>query len=533
MLANNEPLRAAVTAPHYLAAEAGAGVLEEGGNAIEAMVAAAATIAVVYPHMNGLGGDSFWLLREPGKAPVGVEACGTAAARATPAWYREQGLDEIPHRGPVAANTVAGTVAGWRKALALSEAEWGGRLPLGRLLAPAIAHARDGFAMTRSQAEATRDKHSELAPQPGFDAHFLPGGALPVPGEGFRQPALADTLERLARAGLQDFYTGELGRALGEGLDAAGSPLQPEDLAAYAARQVAPLEMNHSLGTLWNMPPPTQGLASLIILGVFDRLQRRHPVAAESPEWVHVMVESIKQAFLVRNRVVTDPDHLPEDPQQWLRPEALDALADAVDRERALPWPQPAHLGDTVWLGAIDAEGRCVSFIQSLFHEFGSGVVVPETGVTWQNRGCSFSLDPGALNALHPGRRPFHTLNPAMACLEDGRTLVYGTMGGEGQPQTQAAVFARAAVFHQSPAEAVAAPRWLLGKTWGAGTDTLKLEADFPPALVETLRGQGHDLEVVPACNSAMGHAGLLVRDDAGNILAASDPRSDGGVAGV
>lgn len=533
MLANNQPLRAAVTAPHYLAAEAGAGVLEEGGNAIEAMVAAAATIAVVYPHMNGLGGDSFWLLRAPGWGPVGVEACGVAAARASSAWYCAQGLDGIPHRGPAAANTVAGTVAGWQKALVLSESEWGGRLPLERLLAPAITHAREGFAMTGSQAEATRDKHDELAPQPGFDAHFLPGGVLPVPGERFRQPALADTLERLARVGLQDFYTGELGQALGDGLAAAGSPVRAEDLVAFDARQVVPLEMNHSLGTLWNMPPPTQGLASLITLGVFDRLQRRYPMVAESPEWGHALVESIKQAFLVRDRVVADPDHLPEDPRRWLRPEALDALADAVDRERAMPWPQRAHPGDTVWLGAIDAEGRCVSFIQSLFHEFGSGVVVADTGVIWQNRGCGFSLDAGALNALHPGRRPFHTLNPAMACLEDGRTLVYGTMGGEGQPQTQAAVFTRAAVFSQSPAESVAAPRWLLGKTWGAGTDTLKLEAGFPPELVARLREQGHDLEVVPPCNSAMGHAGLLVRDVAGNIFAASDPRSDGGVAGV
>ncbi|ABI57389.1 gamma-glutamyltransferase family protein [Alkalilimnicola ehrlichii MLHE-1] len=533
MLANDTPLRAAVSAPHHLAAEAGAGVLREGGNAIEAMVAAAAAIAVVYPHMNGLGGDSFWLLREPGRAPLGIEACGPAAVGATPAWYRDRGLTVIPSRGGAAANTVAGTVAGWQVALALSRSQWSGRLPLHRLLAPAVAHAREGYPMTHSQAEATRDKHPELGPQPGFDAQYLPGGAFPVPGETFRQPELASTLERLAAVGLADFYSGELAQALGEGLAEAGSPIRAPDLAGYAARRVAPLNMRHSLGTLWNMPPPTQGLASLMILGVFDRLQRRHPVAAESAEWLHAMVEAVKQAFLVRDRVVTDPAYLPEDPAQWLKPEALDALADRVDWSRALAWPQPASPGDTVWLGAIDAEGRCVSFIQSLFHEFGSGVVVPDTGVIWQNRGCSFSLAPDALNDLKPGRRPFHTLNPALAVLDDGRTLVYGTMGGEGQPQTQAAVFTRVALYGQSPEQAVASPRWLLGRTWGAGTDTLKLEADFPPELVEALRGRGHDVEVVPPRNSAMGHAGLLVRDRAGHVRAASDPRSDGGVAGL
>lgn len=532
-IANSTPLQAAVVAPHYLAAEAGAGVLKEGGNAIEAMVAAAAAIAVVYPHMNSLGGDGFWLIQEPGRPPLGIEACGVAAALANPAWYRERGHSEIPHRGGVAANMVAGTVSGWAQALEHSRKQWSGRLPLSRLLEPATMHAADGFQASASQEQTLAEKLSELRGQPGFDQTFQVDGKVVSAGQTFRQPALADVLSRLSKAGLDDFYRGELGEALAEGLKAAGSPLRLSDLQQYQARWVSPLTLQTEAGVLCNMPPPTQGLASLLILGLYQRIRAAHPHEAESDAYIHALVEATKMAFRVRDRVVTDPDRLPEDPARYLRPESVADMARMFDPDHAADWPPSRGAGDTVWLGAIDAEGRCVSFIQSTYHEFGSGVVIPQTGIVWQNRGCSFSLNPDDLNALEPGRRPFHTLNPAIASLADGRTVVYGTMGGEGQPQTQAAIFSRAILHGQTPEAAVAAPRWLLGRTWGYGTDSLKLEDDLPEAVIEGLRRRGHDLEVVRGCNSMMGHAGMLVRDAGNGIMAASDPRCDGAVAGV
>jgi gamma-glutamyltranspeptidase/glutathione hydrolase len=203
-------------------------------------------------------------------------------------------------------------------------------------------------------------------------------------------------------------------------------------------------------------------------------------------------------------------------------------LAQTIDPARALPWPAPPSDGDTVWFGAIDAQGRAVSAIQSVYFEFGSGVVLPETGITWQNRGASFRLAPGGWNALKPGRKPFHTLNPALARLNDGRTLAYGTMGGEGQPQTQAAIFSRYALFGMDLQDAITAPRWLLGRAWGEESTSLKLEDRFDPALVAALVAAGHHVEMQAPFTSLMGHAGALVRHPDGRLEAATDPRNDG-----
>jgi gamma-glutamyltranspeptidase/glutathione hydrolase len=220
-----------------------------------------------------------------------------------------------------------------------------------------------------------------------------------------------------------------------------------------------------------------------------------------------------------------------EDAQDFLARERIEALASRIDRCRAAPWGAGKGPADTIWMGVIDGAGRAVSFIQSLYHEYGAGVVLRESGINWQNRGCSFSLDDRALNVLRPGRKPFHTLNPALALLDDGTTMVYGNMGGDGQPQTQSAVFTRCAVFGMSPQAAIAAPRWLLGRTWGETSDTLKLESRFDPAVVEELRARGHAVEVIGAYDAAVGHAGALLRDASGVLRGGSDPRSDGGVA--
>jgi gamma-glutamyltranspeptidase/glutathione hydrolase len=517
-------------APHSLASQSAIAVLREGGNALEAMVAAASTIAVVYPHMNSIGGDAFWLVHVPGREPRAIDACGAAAARASVDFYRELGLAAIPFRGGVAANTVAGTVSGWKLAFDWSREALGGRLPLSRLLADAIHYAREGIVVTRSQTETTRQKLDGLAGQPGFDATFLTDGAAPATGSRFRNPRLAATLERMAHAGLEDFYAGDLAQSMARDLAAVGSPLTRGDLAGHRAQWREPLALAHSRGTLHNLPPPTQGVVSLLILGILDRLgvERVQPGSAV---YVHLCVEAVKQAFAVRDRHVTDPAYMDIDGQALLEPARIDALAARIDRARAAPWGQGRGPADTIWMGAIDAEGRAVSFIQSLYHEYGSGVVLGESGVNWQNRGCSFSLDEKALNVLRPGRKPFHTLNPAMALLADGRTMVYGNMGGDGQPQSQSAVFTRTALFGMNPQEAIEAPRWLLGRTWGNPSDTLKLESRFPPAVVEALRRMGHEVELLAPFDETVGHAGCIVRHPDGALEGGFDPRSDGSVA--
>lgn len=517
-----------VVAPHHLAAMAGRDVLRDGGNAVEAMVAAAAAIAVTYPHMNAIGGDGFWLIHEPGREPVAVDACGPAAAAATLGFYA--GHETLPTRGPGAALTVAGTVAGWARALEIAR-PWGAPLPLERLLADAIRHARDGVAVSASQHALTTQKLAGLRETPGFADTFLVDGAAPAVGSLLHQPALGGTLAHLARAGLDDFYRGELAAHIAAGLGAVGSPVGAADLDAYRARSVEPLRVALRGCEVYNLPPPTQGLATLMILGLFERLGVQE---AEGFAHVHGLVEATKQAFLVRDEVVTDPGRLRVDPSAFLTPAELDRRAVGIHPTRALAWPRPARPGDTVWMGAIDREGRAVSFIQSVYWEFGSGVVVPGTGIVWQNRGCSFSLDPRALNALAPGRKPFHTLNPSLARFDDGRVMAFGTMGGEGQPQTQAALFSRYAFFGQPLQQAVSAPRWLLGRTWGDASTTLKLESRFDASLVQALREAGHAVEVLEdAFSDTMGHAGAVVRRADGILEGAVDPRSDGGVAAL
>jgi oxamate amidohydrolase len=527
------PFRGGVAvASHHLAAESAAAILQEGGNAIEAMVAAAATITAVYPHMTSIGGDAFWLIHEPGTQPVGIDACGPAAGRASIAHYREQGVHAVPMRGPLAANTVAGTVSGWKLALDHAHAHWGAGLPLPRLLDDAVGYARNGIEVTQSQHANTTAKLSELAPVAGFGATFLAQGRAPAAGSRFFQPRLAASLEQLARAGLDDFYRGDLGRSIVRDLEAVGSPLALEDLITFEAQFTEPLTLKHSRAQLYNTAPPTQGVISLAILGILDRL-RLDRVAPDSADYLHLCVEAAKQAFLrIRDRYVTDPAYMKIDAQSMLDDDVLDVLAASVNRAKAVPWGARTQAGDTVWIGVIDAKGRSVSFIQSIYHEFGSGLVLAESGINWQNRGASFSLDPQALWALEPGKKPFHTLNPALALFDDGRTMPYGTMGGDGQPQTQCAVFTRVALYGMDAQNAINAPRWLLGRTWGKPSDTLKLEQRFPQEVFDELKARGHDVEWVGAMDETMGHAGALIRNPDGTLSGGYDPRSDGAVVG-
>ena len=402
--------RGMVTAPHHLAADAGARVLRHGGNAIEAMIAAAATIAVVYPHMNSIGGDGFWLIKLPGKEPIGIDACGAAAQAASVARYRGLGLDAVPARGVLAANTVAGTVSGWQLA-----SEWaariGGSMSRQAMLEAAIAHATAGVPITTSQADLTLQKRTELEPVGGFGTVYLPGGKAPERGQVIVQPRLARTLQRLADEGFDGFYRGQLGRAVAADLERAGTLVKSVDLERHRARQVEPLRVRLGADQVFNMPPPTQGLASLLILAQAHRLSL--PIAASRPgadfELIHRLVEATKQAFLVRDEYVTDPAQMSVPIESLLSDDRIESMLARISPQRALPWPYRAESGDTVWLGAIDADGVAVSFIQSLYWEFGSGVVLDETGILWQNRGSSFQLHAGAKQELMPGRKPFHT----------------------------------------------------------------------------------------------------------------------------
>jgi gamma-glutamyltranspeptidase/glutathione hydrolase len=524
--------RGVVAAPHHAAAEAGRAILAEGGNALEAMVAMAATIAAVYPHMNHVGGDGFWLVRLPNGQIQALMAAGCAGSEARTALYREQGYDdEIPPRGPLAALTAPAAVAGWMLALEAAAAN-GARLPLRTLLDAAIRHARDGYVVSRSQAQLTETHLEALRDVPGFATTFLSGGKPPAAGSMCRQLVLAATLDHLASAGLDDFYRGDVGREIAADLARIGSPVTRADLERTRAVLAEPLSVAIGAGTtLYNTPPPTQGLASLIILALFDRLRVTEP---EGFDHIHGLVEATKRAFRVRDRVVADPDRLPAPPPQFLDAKFLDAETAKIDRRKAARWPASGNAGDTVWMGAADASGLVVSYIQSIYWEFGSGCVLPATGVLMQNRGASFSLDRKALNALEPGRRPFHTLNPALAVLGDGRIMAYGTMGGDGQPQTQAAVFTRHVLYRVPLADAIDRPRWLLGRTWGSAVTSLRVEAGFDGHVLDRLLGAGHDVDVLTERHTdTMGHAGAVILHQNGSLEGAHDPRADGGAAGV
>lgn len=522
---------AAVAAPHFLAAEAGRDILAEGGNAIEAIVAMAAVIAVVYPHMNAIGGDGFWVIRTPDGKVRSIEACGFAGAKATISRYREKGYDAIPVRGPDAALTVAGAVGGWIRALELSRA-LGGRIPVRELLKRAENHAAAGTPVSQSEGRYSVKEREEILGVPGFADHFMgESGAQPKAGTLRKQPKLAAVFNQLANAGLDDFYRGDVAREIAADLERVGSPVTREDLRTYEARWREPVSARIPGATLYNNPPPTQGLASLILHGVFAELEAPE---AESFAHIHGLIEASKRAYAIRDRVTTDFDHMTVDPADYLTPARFAREAAAIRMDRAASWPFASADGDTIWMGAIGADGTAVSFIQSVYWEYGSGVVLPQTGILWQNRGLAFSLNPDALNPLQPGRRPFHTLNTPLAVLDDGRVMSYGAMGGDGQPQFQAQIFFRAMKYGQSLGEAIDRPRFLFGKTWGKPSATLKLENRFDSRILEQLDRAGHQLEIIDKPYADMfGHAGMLVLKPKGGVEAVHDPRSDGGALGL
>ena len=517
----------AFTAPHADATRIGMTMLREGASAVDAMIAAAAAIAVLYPHMNSLGGDGFWLLQAPGQPPEAIDASGFSAALADMAWYRQRELHSVPARGGPAALCMGGTLDGWREARMWARETGASLQSLAKLLAPAITLARQGIKVTASLQAASAKVQPELRDLVDYQRIFCPAGRVLQAGEHLLNPGLAVFLEQLARDGTDSFYRGELAQDLASWLAAAGSPLRLDDFNSYRARRLEPLSVGIEGAQLYNLSAPTQGVASLLILAIYDVLSRRSPVQDEVQR-VHLLVEATKQAFLVRDREVTDPSRLSSRWSDLLSPQSIEHCAQQVSLDSAQSWPALARPGDTVWMGAVDAQGCMVSFIQSIYWEFGSGLVHPRYGLVWNNRGMSFSLQANHPNSLAPRHKPLHTLNPAMALFADGRRMVYGTMGGEGQPQTQAALFSRYHYQGVPLAQAIADGRWLLGRTWGERDQDLKLEQDLYMRVGPALAARGHALRPVPVHSELMGHAGALVLDASGRIEAASDPRSDG-----
>ena len=522
-----------MASPHRLASEAGVGILEAGGNAVDAALAAAMAVAVVYPHMNGIGGDNVWLIYDAKAGRLlALNAIGRSAAAADLEAYRRRHGTTIPARGGPAALTVPGVVSGWSEAHRLSAMRMDSPITWRQLLEPAIRHAHEGFPPSAGQRRVTASApglFDAAAPDEVRRTLWPVYSSERLEGPRFMQADLARTLERLADGGAEDFHRGDLARRLARGAREVGSPLTFEDLAMHRAEWVEPLRVPYRGGEAASFPPPTQGFAALAILALLEGFD-----LAEMPEdeHVHLVVEATKLAFEDRDRYLADPTVVPVPVEHCLDRERLARRRQRIGPQASVVPSRVPVGGDTIAIVAADREGNAVSLIQSLYHEFGAGVVAGDTGVLLQNRGAFFSLDPAHPNRLAPRKRTAHTLIPSMYLVAGRPRLVYGTMGGEGQPQTQAALLTRMIDRRVGAQAAVEAPRWLLGRTWGEQTRALRLESRFAPPVVEALARRGHDLKVVEPWSDLMGHAQLISVEPDG-LCGGSDPRADGAALGI
>ncbi len=525
--------RGMVTSPHVAASEAGVAILQAGGSAVDAAIAAAAVLSVIYPHMTSLGGDAFWLIHDARTGAVrSLEAAGRAAAGATLDWFAGRGLREIPVRGIMPATlTVPGAVDGWCEAHAAY-----GRLPLATDLAAAVACARDGFPVTERLARWIERSADVLAADPAAARIFLAGGTTPAAGAPVRNPDLARTLERVAE-GRAGFYEGETAREMARHAREHGGFFTERDFAAQRSKWGASIHATYRGVTIHETPPPSQGVSVLQAL----RLLESWEIGALpflGPDHVHLLVQAKQIAFHDRDRFVADPDFSPVPIERLLSAAYADERRGLMDRERALPWdrvPSSGSLtGDTVYVAAVDAEGNAVSLIQSLYFVFGSGVVAGNTGVVLQNRGAYFSLDPAHPNRLEPGKRPLHTLIASLA-FKDGRLWqVVGCMGADGQPQIHLQVYTAMIDFGLDIQQAVTAPRWLAGRfALGDARELLNVEGRFAPATVAELARRGHDINRWEDWNELAGHAhGITIDPASGARVGGADPRSDGAAVG-
>jgi gamma-glutamyltranspeptidase/glutathione hydrolase len=518
-----------VAAPHHLAASAGLDILCRGGCAVDAMVAVNSTLGVVYPHMTGVGGDAFWLIHDAASGTQHVlNATGRAARAATPHRYGATHAvpgntsTEFPVRGPAAAVTVPGAADGWRVAH-----ERFGRLPFGECLAQAIYYATDGFPVAPGLARYIASASDLLALRA---AQFLkPDGTPHAASQTMRLPALAETLEAIASGGRAAWE--EIGARI------AACPeviLTADDFAAHVSDWTDPVATAYRDWTVLTTPPNSQGFATLEILAMADQ----HDVAALADDpagYVDLLARATMLAFADRDRYLTDPAFSEVPLDQLLDPDRLADLGrHLLDAAPFAAADAPATGGDTTFSCAVDAEGNVAAVIQSVYFEWGSAFVAGDTGILLQNRGSFFSLDPAHPNRLAPGKRTAHTLTATLLLDGGGRpSLVVGTMGGEGQPQTTAALVTRIIDHGLDPRAAVDAPRWLYGRTWGELHRGLRLERRFGPAVAEALTARGHaGVSLVDDYTDLMGHA-QAISIASGALSPAADPRSDGAALGI
>lgn len=531
--------RGMVSSPHYLASASGDNILRRGGSAVDAAIAVNATLCVVYPHMAGLGGDAFLLIAGGAAKKVeAIEASGPSARLATREFYKEKGITtEIPMRGALAALTTPGVVDGWRLAH-----ERYGKLPWKELFTDAIEYAKNGMAVSRSLTDWTVTDESILKQNADMTRIYLPEGTPQREGVLLKQPELAKTFATIAELGAREgFYEGAIAKEMAKSLEAMGSPLRFEDFSNYKARWCEPISSSYRGYDVYEMPPATQGFAALQILNLLEKFDVKS-WGANSVEYYHHLVEAIKVAFADRDEWLSDPAFVNIPLDVFLSEAYADERRKLIDAKKAQAFEdikaglkhesdakREAPTGDTVYFCAADSDGMIVSNIQSIYHDFGSAVIAGNTGIIMQNRGSFFSLDASHPNALEPNKHTFHTIIPAMLMKDGKPVMAYGTMGGEGQPQTQAAMLTRMIDFGYNVQQAIEAPRWLMGRTWGVATRDLLLEARIPDEVIRELRLRGHPVKIAPAWDGSLGHAqAIRIHRDTGLYEGGADPRGDG-----
>jgi gamma-glutamyltranspeptidase/glutathione hydrolase len=509
-----------------LAASAGLAAMRAGGNAVDAAVASAATICLTEPCSNGLGSDAFAVVWD-GSRLHGLNASGTAPAAWSPEYFRRRYGDDPaarPERGWDTV-TVPGAVAGWA---ALHRRF--GRLGFADVLAPAIEYAERGFAVS----PMVHDKWQRAAPLlngiAGFDQHFLPRGRVPAVGEHFVLPGAARTLRRIADSGGEDFYRGQIAEAIAAFAGSGGGSLTLADLQGYAPLWVDTIRQGVAGYELHELPPNGQGIAALMCLGILAYTELAD-CRVDGPDWHHLVIEAMKLAFADVYAQVADPAAMRVGTAQMLAPDYLRARAGRIDRSRAQAFgPGALERGGTIYLATADAGGMMVSLIQSNYMGFGSGIVVPGFGVSLQNRGFAFSLDPLHPNCVAPGKRPFHTIIPAMLMRAGAAQMAFGVMGGNMQPQGHVQLLTRMLLARQQPQAACDAPRW----KWNQGLE-LELEDSMSAPVAAELQRRGHRIVRGDDAYMDFGSGQLIWRlGDAAvdGYVAASDSRRDGQACG-
>lgn len=511
--------RNVVATSQPLAAQAGLEMLQRGGNAMDAVLATAITLTVVEPTSNGIGSDAFALFNQ-GDQPLALNASG----RSPKAWSREyfSKYETMPTRGWDTV-TVPGCVSAW------VECSKYGKLNFEELFEPAIRYAREGFLVSPLTANSWAAAFDHFRERDDFMATFSIEGRAPKPGELFKSPDHAKTLEMIAESKGEAFYQGVLADKIVAHSTAQGGMLRLDDLAEHQAQWVTPISIELDNLDLYEIPPNGQGLAALIAVGICREFNLAD-LAPESADAIHIQLEAMKLAFADLHSHVTDPTYMHASPKQFLDPAYLKRRAESIDMKRAgNPRTGIPLKGGTVYLCSGDEKGMMVSFIQSNYAGFGSGVVVPETGISLQNRGANFVLTENHPNCVRGNKRPLHTIIPGMIYQNGKAKSAFGVMGGPMQTQGHLQMLVRLSLWRQNPQTALDAPRWRID--WQSDSNSIvSLEEGFAPSVLEALINRGHRITVQPV-NASFG-GGQFVWKMKDGYLAASDPRKDGQAVG-